>query len=138
MSLEVKMCALLAGLTPLCGCVHLRQSRNESRPPPPPLPDAVLALTARPANSALVLQETEWATNRHYRVWRVELAHPENNGSTNVLDYYQLPGAARPVIMILPMAGGRRYEVEGIFARYFVRRGFAVVVAHRRRLAREF
>jgi hypothetical protein len=138
MNLEAKMCLLLAGLFPLCGCVHLRQSREARQPAPEPLPAAAVALVAKPPKPVVVLSETELATNRHYRVIRIVLAHPENSGATNTLDYYQLPNGRRPVILLLPMAGGRRYQVEGFFARYFAQRDIAVVIAHRRRIAREF
>jgi dienelactone hydrolase len=53
-------------------------------------------------------------------------------------DYFQVPGANHPVILILPISGGRRYPAEEIFARHFARQGFAAIIAHRWKPPSEF
>jgi len=73
-------------------------------------------------------------TNDTYTIRRVTMPaapHVLNTNRSVVVEYYdpQVPGPA-PVIMLLPILGGK-YDIEKIFAKYFAKRGFAVVIVLR-------
>lgn len=138
---------LVARLTPVlpaalmfCGCVHLPAS-SDARPLARPLPTEVTNRFARSESVTTAPKTILLSSKRLYRVLRIELNvtnHSGATGLTNVLDYYQPSDDHRPVILVLPMAGGRTYPIEGMFARYFARNGYAAVVAHRRKIAYRF
>lgn len=120
------------GFVTLCGCVEIPQAGH--RPSPPPLPVALREVFQRPEFASVAVHETEEETNASYRRIRVELVIPPTSDRTNppvVFDYYRVPAQHSPVILILPISGGREYVVEEFFAHYFARHGLAAVVAHR-------
>jgi len=84
---------------------------------------------------------SEGESRRAYRRTRIELTPPSDWGRSNApvtFDYFQIPGERNPVILILPISGGRRYPAEEIFARHFARNGFAAIIAHRWKPPKEF
>lgn len=128
---------LLGGLVSLCGCVHL--PAKCSRPAPPPLPEAIKARFARPDSQSVAVQEVRREVHRRYRAEAIELtiAPGSTNGDYQLqFDFYHANREPSPAILLLPMAGGG-YQIERKFAKYFVSHGFAVVIAHRRKVPHE-
>ena len=128
----------LLGCLSQCGCFELQQGTE--RPAPPPLSASLRESFTRPDYSTVTAREIEVEMCRDYRRVRFELTAPAMPRGTNpvVFDYYQLPAKRSPVILILPIAGGARYQAEEIFARYFARHGFASIIAHRWKTPHEF
>ena len=122
----------------LCGCLHLPPGRSE-RPIPPSLPAALADQLARTGSGVSVAGSEELEVGDGYRTERIELAASVDQfaePSRIVIEYYQVDHERSPVILLLPMAGGR-YNIERKFARYFAQRGFAVVLAYRTKASRE-
>ena len=117
------------------GCYHCGRSvRNTA---PPPVPTALAAPFAYPRQTNFVCQEKEIAAKPRYSVKRVEFQITSNLSETNrtiVFDYYVPAGPGpKPVLLVLPVMGGKHYDLEEIFARYFVRHGLAAIILRRER-----
>ena len=118
--------------------LHLPPGRSE-RPIPPSLPPALADQLARTGSGVSVAGSEELEVGDGYRAERIELAASVDQvaePSRIVIEYYQVDHERSPVILLLPMAGGR-YNIERKFARYFAQRGFAVVLAYRTKTSRE-
>src|SRR2546428_381282 len=107
MKRTVSFAGCVAGLFSVCGCIHL-PSRCDG-PSPPPIPQALKEQFPRSELKLVRILETEIENRRDYQVSRIELSLQVNQTETNssiVLEYYQVPGGRRPVILVLPIAGG--------------------------------
>jgi hypothetical protein len=129
------------GLAGLCGCAQLPES-HASRSVNA-APSSLRQHFASTDTVAMTAHAREIEVCWDYRLEEVDVrdAAEEAAGKPGiVIDYYLpmgtpvlAPGCARPVVLLLPMAGGD-YTLERYFARYFARRGFAVAIATRREL----
>jgi pimeloyl-ACP methyl ester carboxylesterase len=130
------LAAVLIGALLFSGCVHLPASRF-NRATPAPLPAWATNSLAGSGTLAFKTHEKELEARRGCTIKQVELAVESNPaGSPTVLEYYQLTRGTNPVILLLPVSGGG-YQIERFFARYFARHGFAVLIVHRAKIARE-
>ena len=113
------------------GCVEL--PLHTPVRPPAPVPQALAAqFQSRP--ELVELHSDVLEQHRQYVLRRVELGSTNESPALKLnLDYYQLSPSVSPVIMLLPISGGG-YEAESHFARYFARRGFAVVLVRRQEI----
>src|SRR6185295_13456434 len=117
------------------GCCHYgRSARNTV---PRPVPAALAAPFAYSRQTNFVGVEKEIATKSNYAVKRVEFQIASNPSETNrtiVFDYYIPAGPGpNPVLLVLPVMGGKHYDLEEIFARYFARHGLAAIILRRER-----
>jgi dienelactone hydrolase len=82
-----------------------------------------------------VLSEYNHQTNHGYRRWdvdlRVEMVDPQTNKTVTLEFYVPYSAQPLPVIMILPITAGEKYQLERFLAPYFARHGFAAVIVHR-------
>ncbi len=126
---------LLLVLLPSTGCLHL--SLPKTPRPAEPLPASALSQFVISGDTTFTSSETTIEIQPRYTLLRVELVPAHDSPLTNIyLDYYRLPRDKSPVIVLLPISGGH-YEPESIFARYFVRRGFAVLLVRRREFSNQ-
>ena len=122
----------------LCGCLHLPPGRSE-RPLPPLLPPALVDQLARSGSAVSVAESKELEVRDGYRIERIKLEASGDQAAEPpriVIEYYRLDRERSPVILLLPMAGGR-YNIERKFARYFAERGIAVILAYLTRNSRK-
>jgi pimeloyl-ACP methyl ester carboxylesterase len=125
----------LLALLPVVGCVHLA-SHSPSGHAQSPLFSRTNELEVARAQS-LPCRERALEIHRHYKLWRVELSSTNATRPKGIiLDYYQLSQGKSPVVVLLPISGGK-YEAESHFARYFAKHGFAVALVHRREVGKE-
>lgn len=119
------------GFLPLTGCLHYRM--HTPARPAEPLAQSISEQFGLRVRQIETLREHVLETNRHYLLRRMEIGSTnESEARTITVDFYQAPRRS-PVILILPISGGD-YEAESIFARYFARRGLAVVLVRRREI----
>jgi pimeloyl-ACP methyl ester carboxylesterase len=118
----------------LSGCAEL----PVHTPPRPPRPLAASLAAQFSQCDNLVLRGSRIVqTKRQYTLRRMELVATNNPAHPTIeLDYYNVGASSSPVILLLPISGGD-YEAESIFARYFAKRGFAVILVRRRELNTE-
>lgn len=79
---------------------------------------------------------TNISDEKNYALVKVTLFPESKYASYNnreiVFDYYlSRSNGKRPVIVILPIMGGRDYPIESHFARYFAKKGYNVSLVHR-------
>lgn len=132
------MAVFLALIAALTGCaVHYTTDRDLRSPQP--VPDAVAAEFAYPKTDVMY-SETLLEDKDAYIVRRIEFESTHNVipvPHTIRMDYYALKDFKKaPVIMVLPILGGRNVIAE-IFARYFVENGYAAVIVHRQQEYKE-
>jgi acetyl esterase/lipase len=128
---------VVAGLFLWCGCVHWPARCDRSVPPPAPA--GLLEHFAAVDWKQLVARETQAEPHGAYRIRQIELslaAAPADTNAAIRLEVFQPNRDRSPVILLLPVSGGD-YTIERIFARHFVQRGFAVVIAQRRKIPHE-
>jgi len=134
---------LLLGLGVILGpgCCHLPSfSRSAAREHLSPSRAAEFSC---PTLKEFVCQEKQVETNRQYWVKRIELTGlppcpgADRTNRSLVFDYFlpRLPGK-QPVLVILPMLGGS-YPLEKYFGSYFAKRGFASIIVHRQKIAKD-
>jgi len=114
------------------GCCHF--SCRTQRASPLPLPASVAAEFASGKTRPSAAHETDLAAKDGYAVTRIDLPAFNDRlrgNRTIALDFYLPEGSdRRPVILVLPTAGGS-YQIESHFASYFARHGLAAVIVHR-------
>jgi hypothetical protein len=123
------------------GCCHLPSSAKGARREH--LSSPRLAEFTCPTLKEFVCQEKEVEANRKYVVKRIELtglppcAGADRTNRNLVFDYF-LPRTAEkhPILVILPMLGGS-YPLEKYFGSYFAKRGFASIIVHRQKIAKD-
>lgn len=125
-------CALLA-LFSGGGCTHIAPARYAR--PARELPETIRDAMSYPKTLLTVLGETNVSARKRYTVSRVTIARTRIVAATNTsvdLEYYRptrpTASAPSPVVAIFPVSGDG-YLLERYFARFLVRRGFAVVIA---------
>ena len=114
------------------GCSHTKHRTTNHCPMA--LPPALALEFSYPKPTVFAARPEIISTNDSYTIRRIEMPaapHILNSNRTVVVEYYDpnVP-APTPVIMLLPILGGK-YEIEKLFAKYFARHGFAVVVVLR-------
>jgi hypothetical protein len=126
--------AVLAALA-ATGCCHYGRSARHAAPAP--VPAALAAPFSYPKQTNCPSLEREIALKPGYAVKRVELQIPSESSGTNRViefDFYKPASSGpRPVLLVLPVMGGKHYDLEEIFARYFARHGLAAIILRRER-----
>jgi hypothetical protein len=99
-----------------------------------PLPASLAAAYAHEHEEQPSFERQELKGESKYSIHRIQLfatGRSQNNRNI-VFDYYAPARAGKhPLILVLPIFGGKSYPLERHFASYFARRGLAAVIVHR-------
>ncbi|MEN9524351.1 MAG: hypothetical protein RL536_420, partial [Candidatus Parcubacteria bacterium] len=77
----------------------------------------------------------EFTTNGSYTRWFTDIsvyaAHYPTNETVTLEIYSPHTKEPVPIILLLPISGGKKYELERFLAPYFAKRGMAAAIVHR-------
>ena len=125
--------ALVVVLLLITGCMYVPMANDYSGPQP--LPEEIRCSFSY-EKVVPVTQERIISEESGYRLRRIEFV-PEYNilpfDHRIQMDYYDINGDQPvPVILVLPILGGSN-GISSAFARFFARKGYAVVLVHRQK-----
>ena len=132
-STDITTLSIALLLTLAIGCCRLPTARNARAPLP--VPASVQSEYAPAIETDLTHVELGVTNQGHYTLRQVQLASPPSRYATNrsirldcFIPHANSPG---PVLLLLPILGGKDYPLERHFAKYFAKKGLASIIVHR-------